>query len=275
MNVLNQWLEQLRTRDPKADITLNHERTAVLALRGNLAGPAKQSELKKTPHKAARRFLRRNKALLGNLDEKKDLADGKVLRDLRGAVHVMLQQKHGNAEVLGCRLSVHFDANGAIFQIKSNLETGVDLPKEPNISALQAAKAVGERDDFDFDGFTQTHPVLMVVNSRVFNPGKRKRNQRHYLCWSLAAVSHPQTPGCSRIYFVDALNGTVRFRYPETQRTEQKDPTVVPLTLETPGADLSLRGGKPGLSMRMPHPGSIPPRGMAENRARLKQSFFK
>ena len=60
-NKIDDAIKKMRARDPKLNITLNNERTAIAILRGKLASPVKLDELKRKPFDTARLFIRENR----------------------------------------------------------------------------------------------------------------------------------------------------------------------------------------------------------------------
>lgn len=208
---LSERIKQLRTKDPKIAITFNPERSAIATLRGKLSAPVKVAELTKSPHKHARLFIRENKALLGNVDEGKELGDERAIMNRRGMTHVVFYQKHGDTRVLGSALSVHYGADGSVYLIKSNLVSPVDLPKRPKVGSDHAAKIAMKHAGSGAVFFEEMEPALVVANAKTLHLGKE--GEKYYLCWQLAIVWPKGGRDPDWIYFVDALDGKVLFRY--------------------------------------------------------------
>lgn len=212
---LHERITQLRARDPRVGITLNRERAAVTLLRGDLAPPVKAAELKQSPYDHARRFIRENKMLLGDIDEAKELGNERVVTDRRGKTHVVFYQKHGTARVLGAVVSVHYGPEGSVYLVKSNLAYSIDLPKTPKIPAERAAKIATEHAGKHAVFFEDMKPALVVADAKTLR--QEKVGQRYYLCWKLGIVSPPDSRDPDWIYFVDALRGEVLMRYSAVQ----------------------------------------------------------
>jgi len=209
-NKFNEGISKLRARDPNVSITFNPERSAVSILLGKLSQPAKASELKKSPFVHARAFIAENKALLGDVDEATALDDGRVLTDDVGGLHVVFYQKYGAARVLGGTISVHYDKEGTINLIKSNLVEKIDLPSNPEIKPEQAAEIVVKDAGAGAVAFREKTPELLVVSADTAKiEGKGPNN---YLCWKIGVVYPGGETGPDWIYFVDALTGKVLFR---------------------------------------------------------------
>jgi Zn-dependent metalloprotease len=209
-NRLNEGISKLRARDPNVSIDFNPERSAVSILLGKLSEPAKASELKKSPFVHARGFISENKALLGDVDEAKTLDDGRVLTDDVGGIHVVFYQKYGEARVLGRTISVHYDKDGTINLIKSNLVEKIDLPLKPEIKPEQAAEIAVKDAGKGAEAFREKTPELLVVGADTAKiEGKGPKN---YLCWQIGVVYPGGETGPDWIYFVDALTGKVLFR---------------------------------------------------------------
>jgi bacillolysin len=212
MNNLENLIKKLRTRDPKVAITLNPEQSAISIIRGNLAAPVSATELRKAPHEHARRFIRENKSIVGEIDEAKELIDERAMTDRRGMTHVVFQQKHGDAVVLGGTLSVHYGADGAMYLIKSNLASAKDVEKKPKTPADRAVEIAKQHAGEGASLFPRTKPVLVVADANTLHQqGKR---QRYYLCWQMELITpeDKQSPGW--IYFIDAMSDKVLLRYP-------------------------------------------------------------
>lgn len=94
---LSEHIEQLRSRDPKIAVTFNQEGSAIAILRGKLSDPVNVTELSKSPHDIARRFVRDHRKFLGDIDETKELVDERAITNPRGITHVVFHQKHGGA----------------------------------------------------------------------------------------------------------------------------------------------------------------------------------
>ncbi len=219
-NKLDDNIEKLRARDPKVDVTFNAERTAISILRGKIAAPVKLENLKKKPFATARLFIRENKNLLGVEDEVAQLEDKRVLASPKGTTHVVFCQKHGNARVLGAGLSIHYKQDGSVYLVKNDLATKIELPKTPKITAAQASEVAKKHVGANSIVPKDAAPVLSVVNAKVLHLEGMQKTQKYFLAWQLGVVSPPENRRMDWIYFVDALDGKVLFRYPAIQTRE-------------------------------------------------------
>lgn len=215
MNGLNDLLKKLRGRDPKLVVTLNSERSAIRTIRGDLADPVPVAELRKAAFEHARRFLSSNKALLGSVDQAKELENKRVLTRPRGSTHVVFQQKYGEAEVLGGTLSVHFDAAGRVYFVKSDLATGVDAPKKPKITPRRAVTLAVRDFGKGATIYKGTKPVLVLVPARTVH--REHGLQKYYLCWQMRVGAGGAGRRPDMIYLIDAINGDVLLKYPALQ----------------------------------------------------------
>ena len=215
MNGLESLVKKLRTRDPKVAITLNPEQSAISILRGDLAAPVNVAELRKTPHEHARRFISENKPIVGEIDAIKELVDARAMTDRRGMTHVVFQQEHGDALVLGGTISLHYAANGAMHLVKSNLASAIDVPKVPKVSAENAVEIATKRAGVGASIYKKTKPILVVVDAKTLH--QEEKSQRYYLCWQMRIVPPKDSREEELIYLVDALDGQVLLRYPALQ----------------------------------------------------------
>ncbi len=211
---LFEHINKLRVVDPKVAVTFDSGNTAVTLLRGKLSKPINVENLRKTPFAYARRFIARNKVLLGEVDEKKQLQDEATIVDARGNVHVTLGQKVGRIPVYGARLSVHYNAEGVVYLLKSNLasklkaiEAKVTSEKSQEVSKKHAGRGA--------DTPKGHKPQLLFVDSRSLRLSDDR--EPYYLCWRLPVVMPEghKTPGW--IYFIDAKSGKVLFRHSDVR----------------------------------------------------------
>lgn len=212
MEQLRSVVDRFRTRDPKLAVTFNPEGSGIATLRGKLADPVEMTELKRAPFDHARRFVRENSALLGGVDEAGQLAEERVLTDRTGTTHVILKQRHGQAEVLGATVSVHYGPDGALTMVKSTLAPHIDLPTQPRFDsklATQIALQHAGRGAVAFEGLS---PALIVADTQALHLGEAYN--RYYLCWRLAVTLPPGSVEPGWIYLVDAISGAVLLRYP-------------------------------------------------------------
>jgi Zn-dependent metalloprotease len=223
---LSDGIKKMRARDPKIAITFNPERSAIAILRGRLAAPVDVTKLRKAPYEHARDFIRENRKLLDNIDEKTELADGKASTDRRNMTHVLLDQKHGGARVLGGAVSVHYAADGSVCLLKSSLALKIDAPKRPRVTAARAAQIARKHAGRGAIVFQRMKPTLVVVNAKTVR--REKNGLRHYLCWQIGIVSPEGSREPGWMYFVDALDGKVVFRHPQFGPERVTTPTAHP-----------------------------------------------
>lgn len=216
---LSKLIEPFRARDPKVAVTLNPEQSAISILRGKLADPVRLDDLRKAPFDHARAFLNRNRGLLGKIDMETELEDARVTTDRQGMTHVIFNQKYGPATVLGGTLSAHYDEEGTLYLIKSDLASSIDLPKAPRLSAEEALKIAQEDAGGDAmrlaPGLRGSEPALVVADAPTLH--QERGDKRYYLCWKfrLIAPKSRRCPDC--IYLVDAISGKVLLTYPAIQ----------------------------------------------------------
>jgi Zn-dependent metalloprotease len=215
MNRLDEFIKKLRTRDPKVTITLNQERSAIAIVRGNLATPVNVTELRKAPHKYARRFIEENKLIVGDIDVAKALVAGRAITNRRGMTHVVFHQKYGEALVLGGDLSVHYGMDGVVYLVNSTLASGIDVPKKPKILATRAVEVAKKHAGAGASLYKKMKPILIVVDAKTLH--QEEKSQRYYLCWQMRIVPPKNSREPDMIYFVDALNGEVLLRYSALQ----------------------------------------------------------
>lgn len=213
----DEYVRQLRERDRAMTVTLSPDRSAVRLLRGRLADPINAEVLARDPFDCARRFIRQNRVLLGDIDEGMALANERSLTDRQGMTHVSFVQKHGSALVWGGNASVHYAVDGSVYQLSSTLATAIDVPETPRIDAAHAAEIAKAHAGPGATLFDRIAPSLVVADARtVQQDGKAPR---YYLCWSLSILVPPGSDDLGWIYFVDALDGAVLSR-DATTRTQ-------------------------------------------------------
>lgn len=212
---LNEHIKQLRARDPRIAITFNPQQSAITILRGRLANPVNVEALKKSPYQYSRQFIRENRVLLGNIDESTQLDNERATTDRRGMTHVLLAQKHGNAQVWGGNLSVHYGADGAVYLLKSNLASAIDIPASPRIESAHATEIAKEHAGAGASLFEGIQPALVVADAKTLH--KEQEGKKYYLCWQLGIILPEGNKELGWIYFVDALEGKVIFRYSSVQ----------------------------------------------------------
>ncbi|WP_292390430.1 M4 family metallopeptidase [Methanosarcina sp. UBA5] len=215
MNNLDSDIKKLRVRDPKVTFTLNTEQSAINILRGNLAAPVNVSELRKSPYEHARQFLRENKSIVGEIDETNELINERAMTNRHGMTHVVFQQKHGDALVMGGTLSAHYGADGGMYLVKSNLTPIIDVPKEPKIPADRAVEIAKKHAGEGALLYENMNPILTVVDAKTLHLDDEP--QRYYLCWKIGVILPSGLQQVNSFYFVDALNGEIRLVYPAVQ----------------------------------------------------------
>lgn len=204
---LHSKVEQLRKADPRVVFVQDAEK---FVLQGKLSAPMDPDTVKKTPHVVARKFLAEHKELLGRI-EPQELTDGRASTDQLNMVHVALEQKYGEAHVLGGMLSVHFKADGSVYLVKSDLAQEIDAPKTPKTTVEEArqiaighagagAALVGDRP-----------PELIVVPAKVVH--QERSEHRFFLCWRVDVDQPAAKQPANWVYFIDAEQGKVLFRY--------------------------------------------------------------
>jgi Zn-dependent metalloprotease len=211
----SEFIKKLRAKDPKIDITFNAERSAIAMARGKITPPMSVAKLKETPYAEARRFIKENSAILGDIDGDTELSDERATTDHRDMTHVAFGQRHGNAIVLGASLSIHYMANGAIYMIKSNLAPAIDLPTKPKLTSGQAIKIAQKHASRNAVPFEKMKPALVVVDAKTLH--LENEEQKYYLCWQLGILAPSGKGNPDWIYLVDAIGGKVLLRYSALQ----------------------------------------------------------
>ena len=204
-------IAELRKTDPKIQFAAPTADNAVEHIRGRLSPPREIKELRAKPFENARQFISTNKMLFGDIDEHVVLANGKSSVDQRGLTHVTLTQRHGNVEVLGAEVSVHFQTDGSIYQVNASLIQGIDAPKEATIDAGQAVQRAVSHAGRSSKIAPGAAPSLLVVRGSLLQ--SKRKLPRFFLCWRVMIEEHEgKTPG-AWVYFIDATTGEVLFRH--------------------------------------------------------------
>jgi Zn-dependent metalloprotease len=204
-------INQFRKKDPKVVISLNPEESAIALIRGKLTDPVDQVQLKKKPFEIARKFIKEKIALLGGIDEAKELLNERVFTSKRGTTHVVFQQKHGDSIVLGGNLSIHFNQDGEVYLMKSSLAYKIDVPGKPKITVDQAIDIAKGHAGKKAEVFKGYKALLVIVDAKILH--LEKERQRYYICWQLGIITPDDRQNPGWIYFIDSLNGKVLLRY--------------------------------------------------------------
>ncbi|WP_150048570.1 M4 family metallopeptidase [Methylomonas rhizoryzae] len=212
---LNEHIAQLRARDPMLAVTFNPEKSAIAMLRGNLADSIASAELTGAPYGCARRFIRENRSILGDIDESTGLDNARVMIDRQGMTHVVFTQKYGSAEVLGGNVTVHYGADGAVYLVNSTLATSIDVPDSPRIRSGRAVEIAQDRAGPGSVPFNDTAPALVVVDAKTLH--KEQQAQKYYLCWQIRVVPSAAGGSTDSVYLIDAIDGQVLLEYPALQ----------------------------------------------------------
>jgi bacillolysin len=204
---LREKVDQLRKVDPRLLFEQDAEK---FVLQGKLSSPVDPNKVRRTPHDIARGFLTEHKELLGRTDAN-DLINGRAQTDHLNMTHVALEQKYGEARVLGGMLSVHFREDGTVYLVKSDLANDIDVPKRPKTTAQEAQQIALGHAGTDATLVAGRAAELMVVPARVVH--QEKSGQRFFLCWRVDVdQSTPKQPS-NWVYFIDTEQGKVLFRY--------------------------------------------------------------
>lgn len=207
----DEYINQLRVRDPKMTVIFNPDKSAIALIRGRLADPVNVDDLTRTPFDFARRFIKENRILLLDINESISLVNKRVITDLQGMTHVSFAQKYGNALVWGGNVAVHYGINGSVYMLNSTLASAIDVPEEPRIESvrcIELAKDHAGSGASIIDGMT---PALVVVDAMTLQ--KEEEGKKYYLCWKLEIVMPEGSQELGWTYFVDALEGDVLLRY--------------------------------------------------------------
>ncbi|WP_321505694.1 M4 family metallopeptidase [uncultured Methanoregula sp.] len=210
---MEEQIRKLRAETPDIRIAFNKERSAISLMRGRLPGRAgKVPDFKKNPYSIARKVIREYRALFGDIDEKKNLANGRVLIDRQDQTHVSFQQMHGDVIVLGGGISVHYAADGSVYLIRSTLAHGIDAPKKPSVTAEKAAEIALQDAGDGSELFESVRPVLFVAGAAIVH--REMEEREYYLCWKMRVIPPRTSRIPDQIYLVDASDGTVLMKYP-------------------------------------------------------------
>lgn len=196
-------LALLKKRDPNVQIRWDHTNKQVTYARGNLSERFDLRLLKKNPFEVGKQFLQRNKELFGNLDMETDLVEDKKVVDSMGMIHVSFQQQYSNIHVLGGSIRVHFSPEGRVSSITSKLVPDLKISVDAKISPSDAEKAALDHAGKGAVTIERRTPQLTIL------PHKGK----YRLCWKVELDAHAQKKPAEWVYFVDAANGKVLFRY--------------------------------------------------------------
>jgi Zn-dependent metalloprotease len=206
-------LINLRKFDPKLQVTYSSDRTVIAVLRGKLSRPVNLEKLAKAPYEYARQLLKENAGLFGDVNQKTGLVNERVLIDRRNMTHVIFSQKHGDAQVIGSTISVHYQADGTAYLIKSSLASKIDIPKKPKISVDEAAKIALKHAGPSSQLFEGLKPSLVVMDSKTAHLNE----QKHYLCWKMGVLMPPKRKEAGYYYYIDAIKGRVLLRITAVQ----------------------------------------------------------
>jgi bacillolysin len=204
---LEHQVHTMRERDPSIAITYTADRGALALARGRLSEPFDMEKLVKSPFDCALGFLREHAVLIGELDVT-TLSNVHTTTDRRGMTHVLLQQLHGQAEVVGATVSIHFDEQGTVRMLKSSLALGINLPEHGEIEAEQAAEIAVEHAGKGAAWVRDHRPRLVVLTAKLVH--RDKREQPYYLCWMIGIAMREMEPLAAEwLYYIDAITGDV------------------------------------------------------------------
>ncbi len=88
--------------------------------------------------------------------------------------HVIFQQKHGDAQVLGGTLTLHYGSNGEIYHVRSSQATAIDAPKQAQITAKRALEAAIKNAGEGASLEANTEPKLVVVDAKTVHQGSKR-----------------------------------------------------------------------------------------------------
>ena len=206
-----QALHRLRASDPKLRAEYDHERHSIISMTGRLTPPGDIEDLRRAPHLAARRFVAGHKDLFGGIEERTALADGRATTDRLELTHVVLQQRHGQAEVLGAGVSVHFKADGSVYHVLSHLAEDIDAPEKARLDGGRASEIAVRHAGREATPIEHVPPRLVVAPAKLLH--RDIRGRRFYLCWQVRVAQPSRRETAEWVYFIDAGDGEVLFRY--------------------------------------------------------------
>jgi bacillolysin len=196
-----QILDSLTALDPRVSVSWNDRDGIAGSLSGRLTTPSAAPA-----YDIAIGFVQRTRALfnIGNLGRELQLVRQEA--DRRRTTHVRFAQVYNGVPVFGSELRVHVDGAGIVTSLEAEILPDISVPTRPSVPSPQAlaiARAdVGDR--------TATATSALTV----FDPGRLTHAQRDdHLAWqvNLASASAGEW-----VYFVDALSGTIVFKYNDT-----------------------------------------------------------
>lgn len=160
-----------------------------------------------SPIVRAQNFLNQNRALLGLHDAATELEAVRVSRDVAGATHVHMDQRHNGLPVFGARVVVHMNGSG-ILGVSGAFVDGLDnLPSAARLTPVQLRDRV-------MAAARKLHPDasgLVVESSRlvVYRSGLLKGVEgKSFLAWGAIVKGQPGQAIRDRI-FLNAETGAV------------------------------------------------------------------
>jgi bacillolysin len=191
-------LQELTARDSQVSVTWNERENIPRSLIGRLTqssgAPARQVALE---------FVRRNGSLFGLVDPERELQLVREESDRLGITHLRFAQIHEGVPVFGSEMRVHVNAAGIVSGVQAELLPGIAVSAEPGIGpevGLQMARSHA--------GDSAARGASTLV---IFDRGRLPRGPRQdRLAWQVTLRSGPAGEW---VYFVDAVDGNVLFRY--------------------------------------------------------------
>ena len=205
-------LDELKKSDPNLDIAWDEETGAPFFIRGQLSAPALPigaQSMEDAAQQAALAFLKQYKDLYRLRDPEEEFGKMRVVGDEIGKT-VRLYQSHQGVEVYDGEISVALDQENRVTQVLGRYRPLLRLSTEPKVSAEEATQvALHDLETADKQDLAPITHRLLILNTGSFPDIAPKLGKVNHLVWRIEILVW--------VYFVDARDGSILFKYDNTQ----------------------------------------------------------
>jgi vibriolysin len=197
-------------------------------------------KLNGSPDKAAKEFLKAQKALL-KMAGTEDFDVVSTKKDSLGFTHIKMAQKLRGLPVIGAEYIVHADASGNIYAMNGRFAPDNDLPRHPTVDSVGALNRAAAQRGVIVARYTDSPSLVYVVNEKG----------RAFLAWR-STLSYSNAEGEQLdVIFADATSGDLVAFAPKIHRARNRatynvnNGTSLPGTLamsetSAPSSDVSI-----------------------------------
>ena len=177
--------------------------------------------LSKGIEQAARTFFDKHKDIYGINNQSGELKLSRIKKDKLGMQHVRFKQNYKGISVFGAELITHIDKDSAIKSVNGVFIPDISVSELPSIGKNKAIKIARQDLGENKANIISEDVSLTIINPELFG-GTSSSN---HLSWKFSLES--SDPFGIWIYFVDAHDGSIVFKYNDLKDAKNRNTYTV------------------------------------------------